>query len=153
MSTNKLGRLRFKIMTLLIITAFAAVLTRFAANYGPVEISFRDLELTPTTPQTVTRSIQNLHQKKVLLRGFIYPTSVFRAKGIREFVLCCDNQEPRQSMEDWDFVVIRMGKETPLDFTTRPIAIEGKFSVLTPPLTAPGWKLYYQIENAKRIMQ
>ncbi|MEO2011432.1 MAG: DUF3299 domain-containing protein [Pirellulaceae bacterium] len=81
--------------------------------------------------EMLTKSIENLDDKKVRLRGWILPSSVFKQKGIRQFVLVRDNMEccfgPRAAL--YDCVIVEMVKGKSANFTLGPVAIEGEFSV------------------------
>lgn len=79
----------------------------------------------------LTKSIENLNDKKVRLRGWLLPSSVYMQKNIRYFVLVRDNMECcfGTGAALYDCVIIEMVKGKSVDFTTRPIAIEGEFSV------------------------
>lgn len=143
-------RLRFGIGSLLVVTASVALFVRLTTSYVPIEITFDDLRLDEETPvlnipQDLPKSIKNLHNKSVHLRGYILPTSVFKEKGNRQFILCRDNQEPPDSVTDDEFIVVRMVGDTGVDFVTRPVAITGRFKVLDPPLVGTKRTLFYEI--------
>jgi hypothetical protein len=100
------------------------------------EITFDDLKLDikkggEFERDMVTDSIEDLSKKKVRLRGWILPSSVYRQDGIREFVLVRDNLEccfgPTAAI--YDCVIIEMVKGETADFTTRIIQVEGEFAV------------------------
>ncbi len=141
-------RFRFGIGSLLIMTAVVAIAFRLTHQHGTVDITFRDLEFdskatrTPPT-QTVPPRISGLHKKHVRIRGYIYPLSVFRAKGIKRFVLARDNYEPITN--DGDCVIVRMNSESAVDYTTRPVTVTGVFSVRTTPVAYGNGTLYYEI--------
>ncbi len=67
------------------------------------------------------------------IRGYILPTSVFQQTGIKQFVLVRDNQEccfgPGAMLYDCIMVEMAEGKTT--KFSTRPVMVQGKFSLDT----------------------
>jgi hypothetical protein len=79
----------------------------------------------------LTESIQELNKKTVRIRGYILPASVFKQTGIQEFVLVRDNMEccfgPGAAI--YDCIIVQMDKGKTADFTTRPIAVTGKFEI------------------------
>ncbi len=152
MPTSK--RLRFGIPSLLLLTALAAVVLRLTHTSGVVELTFHDLQLDPTSPandrtQTIPAAIERLDERQVRLRGYIYPSSVFRAKGIKRFILCRDNNEPPSATCDSDFVIVQMVGPAETDFTTRPVAVSGTFAILPNPPVVSRRKLFYEIAATK----
>jgi hypothetical protein len=79
----------------------------------------------------LTKEIEELNKKEIRIRGYILPASVFKQSGIQEFVLVRDNMEccfgPGAML--YDCIMIEMEKGKTADFTTRPIAVKGKFEV------------------------
>jgi len=79
----------------------------------------------------LTKEIEELNKKEIRIRGYILPASVFKQTGIQEFVLVRDNMEccfgPGAML--YDCIMIEMEKGKTADFTTRPIAVKGKFEV------------------------
>jgi len=79
----------------------------------------------------LTKDIEKLHKKTLRIRGYILPASVFKQSGITEFVLVRDNMEccfgPGAAL--FDCIIIQMAKGKTADFTTRPVAVKGKFEV------------------------
>ena len=79
----------------------------------------------------LTKEIEALHKKTITIRGYILPTSVFRQSGIEEFVLVRDNMEccfgPGAAL--YDCIIVQMEKGKTADFTTRPVAVRGKFEI------------------------
>ncbi|MEX2560015.1 MAG: DUF3299 domain-containing protein, partial [Pirellulales bacterium] len=69
--------------------------------------------------------------KRVRIRGYILPQTVFTQTGITQFVLVRDNMEccfgPGAMLYDCIVIMMNPGKST--DFSARPIAVEGTFSV------------------------
>ena len=79
----------------------------------------------------LTDKIEALNGKSVKIRGYILPTSVFKQTGIRQFVLVRDNMEccfgPGAAI--YDCIIIEMAEKESTSFTTRPVAVEGKFTI------------------------
>lgn len=80
-------------------------------------------------PSMVTPEIKALENKEVTIRGFILPASVFQQVGIKQFVLVRDNQEccfgPGAAL--YDCIMIKMTDNNTATFSTRPVAVKGKF--------------------------
>ena len=79
----------------------------------------------------LSKEIEELNKKTVRIRGYILPASVFKQSGIEEFVLVRDNMEccfgPGAMI--YDCIMIQMEKGKTADFTTRPVAVKGKFEI------------------------
>lgn len=79
----------------------------------------------------LTEKIEAMHGQSVTIRGWILPTSTFQLKGIKNFVLVRDNMEccfgPGAAL--YDSMQVDMDSGKTVDFTTRPIAVEGVFSI------------------------
>jgi hypothetical protein len=79
----------------------------------------------------LTKEIKALHKQPVRLRGYILPNSVYKSSGIDQFVLVRDNMEccfgPGAAIYDCVLVTMEKGKTT--DFTTKPVAVRGKFEI------------------------
>ncbi len=77
------------------------------------------------------KEIEDLSKKTIRIRGWILPDSVFKQSGIEEFVLVRDNQEccfgPGAAL--YDCIMIKMEKGKTANYTTRPVAVKGKFEV------------------------
>ena len=77
------------------------------------------------------KEIEELNKKTIRIRGWILPASVFKQSGIDEFVLVRDNQEccfgPGAAL--YDCIMIKMEKGKTANYTTRPVAVKGKFEV------------------------
>jgi len=111
------------------------------------EINFDDLKFdiekdAPFKDGMLTESIERLDERKVKLRGYILPTTVFKNQGIENFVLVRDNQEccfgPGAAL--FDCVVVNMVPPNTTDFTVRPVTVEGKFKIDTKTFRYPGGK-------------
>ncbi len=81
--------------------------------------------------EMLTKEIEELNKRELRIRGYILPASVFKQSGIEEFVLVRDNMEccfgPGAMIYDCILVQMEKGKTT--DFSTRPIAVKGKFEI------------------------
>jgi len=76
----------------------------------------------------LTPKVNELFDKRVRIRGFIYPT--LKKRGIKQFVLVRDNLEccfgPGAALYDCILVHMKEGKTA--EFSIRPVAVLGKFS-------------------------
>lgn len=102
------------------------------------EINFDDLKFEIEKDATfqegaLTDEIKKLEGKKVKLRGYILPSTLFKETDISQFVLVRDNQEccfgPGAAL--FDCVIIEMVPGRTTDFVTRPVTVEGKFKIDT----------------------
>lgn len=79
----------------------------------------------------LTKEIESLHKKTIRIRGYILPASVFKQSGFKEFVLVRDNMEccfgPGAAL--YDCIIVQMEKGRTADFSTRPVAVRGKFEI------------------------
>ncbi len=79
----------------------------------------------------LTKEIKALNKQTVKLRGYILPNSVYKSSGIENFVLVRDNMEccfgPGAAI--YDCVIVNMEKGKTTDFTTKPVAVRGKFEI------------------------
>jgi hypothetical protein len=100
------------------------------------DLTFDDLKFdiekgAPFERSMLTQEIEGLNKKTIRIRGYILPASVFKQTGIDEFVLVRDNMEccfgPGAAI--YDCIMIKMEKGKTADFTTRPVAVKGKFEV------------------------
>lgn len=77
------------------------------------------------------KEIEELNKRTIRIRGFILPQSVIRMTGFEEFVLVRDNMEccfgPGAAL--YDCIMVKMEKGKKADFTTRPVAVRGKFEI------------------------
>ncbi|QDV55183.1 DUF3299 domain-containing protein [Rosistilla oblonga] len=103
-------------------------------------------------PSMVTPEIKALQGKEVTIRGFILPASVFQQVGIKQFVLVRDNQEccfgPGAAL--YDCIMVKMTGDNSANFSTRPVAVKGKFQ-LTDKYKYPDGKYLaiYEMEATK----
>ncbi len=100
------------------------------------EISFDDLVFDiekggKYDASMLTDKIRELNNKKVKLRGFILPSTLFRETNIDEFVLVRDNQEccfgPGAAL--YDCVVVNLVGGVTTDYTTRAVTVTGTFKL------------------------
>ena len=111
------------------------------------EINFDNLKFdlekdAPFEDEMLTDEVRKLNDKKVKLRGYILPSTLFKETNIEEFVLVRDNQEccfgPGAAL--FDCVIIKMVPGKTTDFVTRPVTVEGKFKIDTESYKYPGGK-------------
>ncbi|MCG8649723.1 MAG: DUF3299 domain-containing protein [Pirellulales bacterium] len=109
------------------------------------EINFDDLQFKiekdqPFKRDLLNKDVESLNGKKVKLRGYILPSTLFKETDIEQFVLVRDNQEccfgPGAALYDCVIVEMVPGKTT--DFVTRPVTVEGKFKIDTKSYKYPG---------------
>ncbi len=109
------------------------------------EINFDDLKFElekdkPFKSGMLNDEVKQLDGQKVKLRGYILPATLFKEKGIDQFVLVRDNQEccfgPGAAL--FDCVIIEMVPGKTTDFVTRPVTVEGKFKIDTEKYKYPG---------------
>ncbi|MDZ4852909.1 MAG: DUF3299 domain-containing protein [Pirellulaceae bacterium] len=103
------------------------------------EITFDDLKFDIEKDgifedSMLTDSIRALHEKKVRIRGFMLPSSVFQTKGIKNFVLVRDNKEccfgPGAAIYDCIMVEMAPGKTTDYQ-DLRVMTVSGVLSIDT----------------------
>ncbi len=79
----------------------------------------------------ITKEIEELNKKTIQIRGYILPASVFKQSGIEAFVLVRDNMQccfgPGAAL--YDCIMVQMEKGKTAEFSTRPIAVKGKFEI------------------------
>jgi len=80
-------------------------------------------------PEMLTPEIKALDGKNVRIRGFMFPS--FKPTGLTEWVLVRDNLQccfgGNAILYDCIIVDMKPGKST--DYTTRPVAVEGTFTI------------------------
>jgi len=105
-----------------------------AANQPRLDITFDTIKLDmqkddPFRPALITPKIHALEGRRVKIRGYILPS--FQQAGLTQFVLVRDNLQccfgPGAALYDAIVVEMRPGRST--DFTIRPVAVEGVFTV------------------------
>ncbi len=77
----------------------------------------------------LTPAIEKMHRTPVRIRGYILPS--FQQSGLTQFVLVRDNMAccfgPGALL--CDCIVVEMNSGKTAEFTTRPVAVEGVFSI------------------------
>jgi hypothetical protein len=111
-------------------------------------ITFNDLKFEMEKSETFDRAmltdkINGYHGGKVKIRGYIRPN--FKQTGITKFIFVRDNKEccfgPQAAI--FDNILVRLGKDQSVNYTVRPVTVEGNF-VLKEYLGPDGkvWSLY-----------
>lgn len=105
-----------------------------AAAAARLDITFDTLKFDMPKGSTyqssmLTPKIKELEGRRVRLRGYILPS--FQQTGLMQFVLVRDNMQccfgPGAAL--YDCVVVEMLPGRSTDFTIRPVAVEGIFSI------------------------
>ncbi len=105
-----------------------------AASGGIHETTFDDVKFVMKKEERferrmLTPEIEQLDGQRIRIRGYILPT--FRQTGLTEFVLVRDNMEccfgPGAAL--FDAILVQMNAGASTDFSIRPVAVEGVFSV------------------------
>jgi len=100
---------------------------------GVQDLTFDDIAFDMEKGEPFTRSmlppkIEELANQKIRIRGYILPS--FESRGIKQFVLVRDNMEccfgPGAAL--YDCILVEM-KGNGVDFTVRPVTVEGIFEV------------------------
>lgn len=118
----------------LIAIAFSVLLNpMIAAAQEPQNVSFDDFKFEMKKGEKfkdsmITDEIKAFVGKKIIIRGYILPTSTSKLK---QFIFVRDNKEccfgPGAML--YDCMVVKMKKGLTTKFTTRPIAVEGEFKI------------------------
>jgi len=91
-------------------------------------IKFEMTKGDPFDRKMLTPAIERLAGKRIRVRGYIFPTS---QQTINQFVLVRDNMEccfgPGAAL--FDCIVVEMQPGKTAEYTTRPVAVEGTFSL------------------------
>lgn len=78
----------------------------------------------------LTDDINEMEGKRISIRGFILPNGT-RQSGNRKFILVRDNKEccfgPGAAL--YDCVLVKLRKDHEVDFTVRPVTVEGTFQL------------------------
>ena len=102
------------------------------------DIKFEMKKEDPFERKMLTAKIEKLDGAKIRIRGYIRPS--FQQSGITQFILVRDNQEccfgPGAYL--FDCIVVEMQQGSSIDYTLRPVAVEGTFSVKE--IVGPGKK-------------
>ncbi len=97
-------------------------------------LSFDDIKFEmdknqPWSMDLITQPILDLKGKRISLRGYILPST--KQSGITTFVLVRDNQEccfgPGAAL--YDCVLVRLQENHSVEFTVRPVKVEGDFMI------------------------
>jgi hypothetical protein len=103
---------------------------------GKLELNFDHLKFNiekgaPFERSMLTQEIENYAGQRVRIAGYILPTSVFTASGIKRFILVRDNQEccfgPGAAI--YDCIDVHMVEGASADYTIRPVKVEGVFDI------------------------
>jgi hypothetical protein len=122
------------IAALLLIVALAPCLSAADKTPAKSDITFDDLKFKMDKDETfkremLTPAIEKLDDHKIKIRGYILPS--FQQTGLTQFVLVRDNMQccfgPGAAL--YDCILIEMKPGTSADFSIRPVAVEGVFSV------------------------
>ena len=116
------------------------------------DITFDDIKLDlkkdePFKESVLTPAVKKLNGKPIRVRGYILPS--FQQSGITQFVLVRDNMEccfgPGAALHDC--ILVKMTDGATAEFTTRPVSVEGVFSL--EPLADPEGKVMviYQLSG------
>lgn len=98
------------------------------------DLSFDDIKFEMETgdeysSDLLTENITALKGNRISLRGYILPST--KQSGITSFVLVRDNQEccfgPGAAL--YDCVLIKLQADHSVDFTVRPVTVEGEFMI------------------------
>jgi hypothetical protein len=111
-----------------------AIETKPLATGPAKDTTFDDIKLElkkgdPYDPALLTDKVKKLDGHPIRIRGFILPS--FQQSGIKQFVLVRDNQEccfgPGALLHDC--IIVEMVPPATADFSTRPVSVEGTFSL------------------------
>lgn len=103
---------------------------------GILDLTFDDLKFdiekgAKFDREVLPKKIEDYKGKKITIRGYILPDSVYQREGIKVFILVRDDKEccfgPMAAI--YDCMRIEMIGDAAASFTTRPIAVEGEFDI------------------------
>lgn len=98
------------------------------------DLTFDDIKFemetgTEYSSDLLTDAITKLSGSRISLRGYILPST--KQTGITSFVLVRDNQEccfgPGAAL--YDCVLVKLQSDHSVDFTVRPVTVEGEFMI------------------------
>lgn len=104
------------------------------SNEGVLELNFDHLKFQIQADQVfevrqLTLDLLKLRGRTIKIRGYIRPS--FKEKAITRFVFVRDNQEccfgPGALL--YDCMIVNMAPGQSVDFSTRPISVEGRFAL------------------------
>ncbi len=113
------------------------------------DLKFEMKKEDPFERKLLTPKIEKLTDTKIRIRGYIKPG--FEESGITKFILVRDNMEccfgPGAYL--YDCIVVEMQKGLTIDYTVRPITVEGTFSIKE--MLGPGKRhlAIYQLSGEK----
>ena len=91
------------------------------------DIKFDMKKTEPFVKSMLTPRVEELFDKRIRIRGYIYPT--LRKRGLKQFVLVRDNLEccfgPGAAL--YDCILVQMVEGNTAEYTIRPVAVEGTF--------------------------
>lgn len=121
------GFKQFGIPFLLGLTLLSALISRvFFFQGGPIPITFNELQSSGGVESSalIPELAKGLSGQYVSIRGYIHPTSIYRERGFRRFVLARDVNE---NGGPCDYVVVTLRRDETASFKTRPIELVGRF--------------------------
>jgi len=93
------------------------------------DVGFKMKKEEPFKRSMLTPKIEKLDHARIRIRGYMLPS--FQQHGITQFVLVRDNQEccfgPGAAL--YDCIVVEMQGGNSVDYTIRPVAVEGTFTI------------------------
>ena len=122
---------------------------------GKRDITFDNLEFeierdADFQRSLLTKEIEDLNGRTLVVRGFILASSVLQQSGIKQFVLVRDNQECCFGPGAYLFhnIRIQMAEGKTTSFRVRPVSVEGKFTI-EPWIGVDGkcYSVYYMTVN------
>jgi hypothetical protein len=129
--------IRFKAFLVIVLVLAAGALAE--EKHDPQSIKFADLKLGLKRDEQydakkhLTEAVKSLDGKKVRIRGYIHAASVFKTTGIEKFVLIGDElhfQHNFGSVGPLDaLILVEMAEGQSVAFDTKPITVEGTFSL------------------------
>jgi len=123
---------------------------------GPLELTFDHLKFHIQPDQAfevrqLTLDLLKLRGRTIKIRGFVRPS--FKEKNITRFVFVRDNQEccfgPGALL--YDCMIVNMAEGHSVNFSTRPITIEGRFALK--PFRGPDKRVWAIFELNETILR
>lgn len=123
---------------------------------GPLELSFDHLKFKIQADQVfevrqLTLDLLKLRGRTIRIRGYIRPS--FKEKDITRFVFVRDNQEccfgPGALL--YDCMIVNMAPGQSVNFSTRPITIEGRFTLK--PFRGPDKRVWAIFELTDSVLK
>jgi len=122
------------LMTVVVCWLSCAAVAGAADSVRARDVSFDDVKFEmkkedPFERSLLTPKIEAMVDKKIRIRGFIRPS--FQQSGITKFILVRDNMEccfgPGAYL--FDCIMVDMVAGETVDYTTRPVSVEGVFTI------------------------